>query len=172
MASNTSMASMDFEVFFVEHLWIEPSPQVNNSPNVLNSAELSAAYTREMRTISSVASPEPNIATLDDDSSNPTFPYGFGAQQSIFPRSPNDLNLLPNPFIIPAAMTVVQQNPTQRDDNYSPQSPEPSEQSPISTSPMSVSTFDFWDTPHTTTGDNTFYSEDEPRRVPWTSPLD
>ena len=68
-------------------------------------------------------------------------------------------------------MTVVQRNPTQHGKNYSPQSPEPSEPSPISTPPMNVSIFKSWHTPHSTTDDNTFYSEDEPRRVYWTSPL-
>ena len=37
---------------------------------------------------------------------------------------------------------------------------------------MNVSTIDGWETPHTTTDDNTFYSEDEQGRVYWTSPLD
>ena len=58
------------------------------------------------------------------------------------------------------------------DDNYSPQTPEPSDPSPISTPTMNVSIFNSWETPHTTTDDNTFYSEDQPRRVYWTSPLD
>ena len=30
---------------------------------------------------------------------------------------------------------------------------------------MNVSTFDSWETSHTTTDDNTFYSDDEPRRI-------
>ena len=68
-------------------------------------------------------------------------------------------------------MAVVTQ--TQDDnDEFSPQSPEPSEPSPISTPPMNFSTFNSWETPHTTTDDNTFYSSDEPRLVYWTSPLD
>ena len=37
---------------------------------------------------------------------------------------------------------------------------------------MKLSTIDGWETPHTTLNDITFYSEDEPRRVYWTSPLD
>ena len=69
-------------------------------------------------------------------------------------------------------MTVVQQKPTQHDAIYSPQSPEPSDPSPISTPPMKLSTIDAFETPHTTMDDNTFYSEDEPRRVYWTSPAD
>ena len=68
-------------------------------------------------------------------------------------------------------MAVVTQ--TQDDnDGYSRQSPEPSHPSPISTPPMNISTFNSWETPHTTTDDNTFYSEDEPRRIYWTSPLE
>ena len=60
-----------------------------------------------------------------------------------------------------------------QDDNeqYSPESPEPSVPSPISTPPMIVSAYNSWETTHTTTDDNTFYSEAEPRRVYWTSPL-
>ena len=65
-------------------------------------------------------------------------------------------------------------NPTQdgHDKNYSPQTPEPSDPSPIPTRPMNLSTIDSWETPHATTDDNTFYSKDEPRRVHSTSPLD
>ena len=54
------------------------------------------------------------------------------------------------------------------DEQYSPQSPEPSIPSPIFTPPMNVSTIEGWETPHTATDDNTFYfSEGEPRRVYW-----
>ena len=98
-------------------------------------------------------------------------PYGFGRQLPIVPPSLNELNLPPNPFNIPNTMAVVTQT---QDDNaeYSPQSPEPSDPLPISTPPMNVSTFNSWETPHTTTDDNTLYSSDEPRRVYWSSPLD
>ena len=101
------MDPVDSDVFFVEQLSNEPSPQRNNSPNILNSMELSGTHAIETPTISSVASAEPYIVTLDDDSNDPTIPYGFGAQQPIVPPSPNDLNLPPNPFNILAAMTVV-----------------------------------------------------------------
>ena len=69
-------------------------------------------------------------------------------------------------------MAVV--NPTEGgfDQNYSRPSPEPSGTSPNSTPPMSLSTLGCWETPHTTTYENTSYSEHEPRRVHWTSPLD
>ena len=113
--------------------------------------------------ISFLASPEPQIVTIDSDSNEPTMPYGFGRQLPIIPPSLNDLNLPPNPFNILATMVVV--NPTEdgHDENYSPQSPESSEPSLISTPPMNLSTIEEWETPHTTTDDNTFYSDDEPR---------
>ena len=50
----------------------------------------------------------------------------------------------------------------------SPQSPRPSDPSPISTPPMNLSMIEGWETLHTTADDNTFYSpENEPRRVYW-----
>ena len=36
---------------------------------------------------------------------------------------------------------------------------------------MNVSTYNSWETPHTTIDDNTLCSEDDPRGVYWTSPL-
>ena len=99
-------------------------------------------------------------------------PNGFGRQLPIILLSLNDLNLPPNPFNILATMAPVNPTGDGHDHNYSPQSPEPSEPSPISTPPLNLSAIDGWETPHTTTDDNTFYSVDELRRVPWTSPLD
>ena len=69
-------------------------------------------------------------------------------------------------------MAAFQANPTQYDETYSPQSPEPSEPSPISAPPTNMSAIDGWETPHTTTDDNNFCSVHEPRRVHWNSPLD
>ena len=113
--------------------------------------------------ISSVASPEPQIVTIDSDSNEPTFPYVFGTQHPLVPPSLNDLNLPPNPFNVLATMAVNQQ-----DQEDSPQSPEPSDPSPISTPSMNLGTIEGWETPHTTTDNNTFYSsENEPRRVYW-----
>ena len=68
----------------------------------------------------------------------------------------NDLNLPPNPFNILATMAVVHQTQNTQDENYSPQSPEPSELSSISTPPMNVSAFNNWETSYTSTDDNTF----------------
>ena len=172
MASNTSIASVDCDVFFVEQISNEPSPQRNNSPNVLKSTEISMTHTTGIPSVSSIASPEPQILTLNDDSNEPTTPYGFGWQLPIMPPSFNDLNLPPNPFNILAAMAVINFTEAGSDDNYSPQTPEPSDPSPISTAPIYVSTFNSWESPHTTTDDNTFYSEDEPRFIYWTTPLD
>ena len=171
MTSNISIASSDSDVFYVEEPSNEPSPQRNNSPNILNSTEISQAYAAQRPSVSSIASPELRIFTIDDDSNESTMPYRFGRQLPIVPPSLNDLNLPPNPFNILNLLAVVTQT---HDDNdgYSPQSPEPSDPSPISTPPMNVSTFYSWETPHTTTDDNTFYSSDEPRRVYWTSPPD
>ena len=117
---------------------------------------------RKVITISSVASPEPRIVTLDSDSNDPTLPYGFGNQQSIVPPSLYDVNLPPNPFNVLANKAVIR-----ADDAYSPQSQEPSIPSPIPRPPMNVSTINGSDTTYTTTDDATFYTSDEPRRVYW-----
>ena len=115
-----------------------------------------------MPSVSSIASPEPQILTIHVDSSEPTMPYGSGRQLPTVPPSLNDLNLPPNPFNILARTVVVNYTQDGKNDNYSPQSPEPSEPSPISRHPMNVSTFDSWETSYTTTDDNTSYSDDEP----------
>ena len=51
------------------------------------------------------------------------------------------------------------------DEEYSPESLERSIPSPIFTPLMNVSILESWETTHTTAEDNTFNSEDEPRRV-------
>ena len=164
MYRNPSLnSSTDSDVFYVEQSSPETSPIRNNTPATLNSTQLSGAMEPESITISSVASSEPQIVTIDSDSNKPTFPYAFGTQHPIVPPSLNDLNLPPNPFKVLATMAVIQQ-----DQEDSPQSPEPSDPSPISTPPMNLSTIEDWETPHTTTDDNTFNSsENEPTRVYW-----
>ena len=163
MCRNPSPNSTNSDVFYVEQLPPETSPVRNNTPIILNSTQLSEAMDPETITMTSVASPEPQIVTFDSDSNEPTFPYAFGAQHPIVPPSLNDLNLPANPFNVLATMAVIRQ-----DQEESPQSPEPSDLSPVSTPPMNVSTIDNGDTTHTTTDDNTFYSSDnDPRRVYW-----
>ena len=158
-------SSTDSDVFYVEQSSPERSPFRYNTPIIFNSTQLSGAMDPETITISSVASPEPQIVTIESDSNEPTFLYAFGAQHPIMPPSLNDLNLPANPFNVLGTMAVIQE-----DEEDSPQSPEPSDPSPISTPPMNISTIEGWETPHTTTDDNTFYSsENEPRRVYWDS---
>ena len=154
-------SSTDSDVFYVERSSAESSPIRTNTPGILNSTELSGAMSRETIKISSVASPEPQVLTIDSD--EPTFPYGFGNQDPIIPPSLNDLNLPHNPLNVLATMAVIR-----ADEQYSSQSPEPSFPSPISTPPMNVSSMEGWETPHTTTDDTALYSsENEPRRVYW-----
>ena len=161
MYRNPSPNSTNSDLFYVEQSSPERSPIRNNTPIILNSTQLSEAMDPETITISSVASPEPQIVTLDSDSNEPTFPYAFGAQHPKVPPSLNDLNLPANPFNVLATMAVIRQ-----DQEESPQSPELSDLSPISTPPMNISTIEGWETPHTTTDNITFYSsENEPRRV-------
>ena len=134
-------SSTESDVFYVEQSSEGGSIIRNNTPAILNSTEISGAMEGEVITISFVASPEPRIVTLDSDSNDPTIPYGFGSQQPIVPPSLNDLNLPPNPFNVLATMAIIR-----ADDAYSPQSPEPSIPSPISTPPMNVSTLEGWGT--------------------------
>ena len=148
-------SSTHSDVFYVEQSSPERSPIENNTPVILNSTQLSGAIDPETITVSSVAYPEPQIVTIDSNSKEPTFPYEFGAQYPIVPPSLSDLNLPPNPFNVLASRVVIRQ-----DQEESPQSPEPSDPSPISTPPMNLSTIDGWETTHTTTDDNTFYSSD------------
>ena len=160
-------SSTDSDVFYVEQSSPEASPIRNNTPVVLNSTQLSEAMDPEIITISSVASPEPQIVTIESDSNEITFPYAFGTQYPIVPPSLNDLDLPANPFNVLASMTV-----TRDDQQNSPQSPEPSDPSPISTPPMNISTIDGCMTPNSVTNDNTYYSsQSEPRRVYWDSSL-
>ena len=158
-------SSTDSDVFYLEQSSPERRPIRHNTPIILNSTQLSGTMDPETITISSVASLEPQIVTIESDSNEATLSYAFGAQHPIMPPSLNDLNLPANPFNVLATIAVIQQ-----DQEDSPQSPEPSDPSPISTPPMNISTIEGWETPHTTTDDNTFYSsENEPRRGYWDS---
>ena len=162
MALNSSLNSTDSDVFYVDQSSNDRSVPTPNTPIVLNSTEISGDDTREMISISSIASPEPQIVTIDDESNEPTMPYGFGQQLPIVPPILNDLNVPPNPFNILATMAIA--NNTE-DNNYSPESPDPSVLSSISTPPMNVSAFNSLETSYTTTDEATFHSSDEPRRI-------
>ena len=161
----TSPESHNSDLFYVEQSSIDPSPSRPNTPIAPNSTEMSGNDTREMISISSIASPGPQILTNSSDSNESTMPYEFGRQLPVIPTNLNDLNLPPNPFNLLATMAVA--NPTEegRDETYSPHSPEPLEPSPTSTPPMTLSTIEGWEKPHTMTDDNTFYSNAQPRRI-------
>ena len=165
MAFNSSRNSTDSDVFYVEQSSNDQSVPRPNTPIVLNSTEISGDDNREIFSISSIASPEPQIVTIDDDSNEPTMPYGFGRQLPIVPPSLNDLNLPPNPFNILATVAIATNDNEANDNNYSPESPDRSVLSSISTPPMNVSAFNSWETSYTTIDDATFHSSDEPRRI-------
>ena len=108
MYQNFSLdSSTNSDVFYVERSSEEGSPIRNNTPAILNSTELSGAMAKETIKISSVASPGPQKVTIDSDSNEPTFPYGFGNQHPIVSPSLNDLNLPPNPFNVLATMSLI-----------------------------------------------------------------
>ena len=83
MSSNLSLDSTDSDVFYVEQISNETSPQRNNSPDILNSTELSEHHATSIPSISAIPSPQPFIFTIKDDSNEPTIPYGFGRQLPI-----------------------------------------------------------------------------------------
>ena len=76
-------SATESDVFYVERSSEEGIPIRNNTPAILNSTELSGAMARETITISSVASPEPRVVTLDSHSNEPKIPYEFGSQHPI-----------------------------------------------------------------------------------------
>ena len=87
MAFNSSLNSTDSDVFYVEQSSNDQNVPRPNTLIVLKSSELSGDDTRERISISSIASPEPQIVTIDDDSKEPTMPYGFGRQLPIVPQA-------------------------------------------------------------------------------------
>ena len=64
MAFNLSLNSTDSDVFYVEQSSNDQSVPRPNTPIVLNSTEISGDGTREMISISSIASPELQIVTI------------------------------------------------------------------------------------------------------------
>ena len=142
MASNWSTNSIDSDVFYVEQSSSDQSPPRPNTPIVLNCTEKSGNDTRETISMSSIASPDPHIVTIDSDSNETPKPYGFGRQLPCISPNLNDLNLPPNQFKSLATTAVVNPAEHDYDENYSPQSPEPSEPSPISTPPMNINSID------------------------------
>ena len=112
--------------------------------------------------MTSVESSMPQIVAIESNSNESRIPYVYGRQQPIIPPNFTDLNLPPNPFKVLAAVAVIQP-----DEEYSPQTPESSSPSSISTPPLNLTTIEGWETPHTNTYENTFDSEDEPGPFYW-----
>ena len=102
-----STNSIDSGEFYVEQSSNDASLPRPNTPIVFNSRGMSGNDTRETISISSIASPEPQIVTIDSDSNEQTMPYEFGRQLPIIPPNLNDLNLPPNPINILATMALV-----------------------------------------------------------------
>ena len=136
------------------------SPARNNTPAILNSTHLSGAMARDTIAIFSVASPEPQILTIESDFNEPKIQYGFGNQHLIVPPNLNGPNLPTSQFNVFSTTVVIQS-----DEYYGPQSPESSDPSPISKPPMNLSTIEGWETPLTITDDAEVSSKDEPIRV-------
>ena len=116
---STDSLSTDLNVFNVERSSGENILLKLNTPDTLNSAEFSGALAKDVVTISSIASPEPQIVTNESHSKEPTMPYGYG-RQPIIPHSLNDLNPPMNPcnvmtLVSPAHRTETQRYPTQVD---------------------------------------------------------
>ena len=126
--------------FYVEQLLDESSPPRNNIPEVLNSTELPGLHQREAITISTVASQRPRLITNNSDSKDPTMLYGFWQARSNNSPHSEQPGLAPNPFIILAAMAVIQADLTKQDKDYSSQSPEPWDVLLISTPPLYLNT--------------------------------
>ena len=114
---------------------------------------MSGNNTRENITFSSIASPGPQIVTIDSDSNEPTMAYGFARQLPNIPPSLKGLNLPPNSFNILATNVVANPTAERDDENYSLELPKLSEPSPISKHPMKLSIIEGWETPHTTMDD-------------------
>ena len=118
-------------------------------------------HTREIITISSAQSLEPNISTLESDSNEPTIQYGFGRQITIVPPRLKYLNLSPNPLIVLATMAVVQPTTQPSKEKDGSLSPLKSEISSISTPPMNINGIERWET----SSDGNFCSDDGARRI-------
>ena len=69
-----SLSSIDRQVFYEEQSSDDPSLHKPNTPIVLNSTEMSGKDTWEMISVTSIASPGPQLVTTDSDSIEPTMP--------------------------------------------------------------------------------------------------
>ena len=115
-----SKNSTGSDVFYVEQSSSDPSLPRPKTPTVLNSTEMSGNDTREMISISSVASPQPQFVTIEYGSKEPTMPYGFARQLPIIPPILNGQNLPLNPFNILATMAKTKPTEDGNDEIIAP----------------------------------------------------
>ena len=99
--------STDSNVFYVERSSGEDTPARNNTPAALTTNQRSRAMARELITVSSIASLEPQIMTKESDSNKPTIPCGYARQVPIIPLSLNDLNLPLDPFSVMTSLSLA-----------------------------------------------------------------
>ena len=85
--SSFDSLSSESDILHVECSSEEGSPVRNNKTIVLDSTELYGAQEGEVITISSVASPEPQIVNIESYSIVPKIPYEYGRQQAIILES-------------------------------------------------------------------------------------
>ena len=162
MIHDNSFNSTASDIFCVEQLSGEQSPRQNNTPEVLSNTLFSGARARETFSVLSVASPEPQIFTINSAWNEPTVPYCYGRRDPMIPPNINNLSVPPNSFNIKAAMEVVQPTAHQCDERERKQSPVPSELSSLSTPPRDVSTVEKRET---SSNESVFYSQDGPRWI-------
>ena len=133
---------------YVEALSGEQNSRRHITHELLNPTQLSGALVREMITISSVATPEPQIVSIASNSNEPTIQYGYRRRAPNIPSCLNDLNLPLNPcnVMTPISLAAIKKRGTYApaaDD--SPTSTTTFNKSEILTSSMIVSTVDAWE---------------------------
>ena len=87
MMQNNSFNSTDSDTFYVERSATELSAGEGKTLEILNSTELSGPLATEHITLSSVASPQPQLITIQPKSNESTIPYGYGRQDPVVPPS-------------------------------------------------------------------------------------
>ena len=107
-------SSTESDVNYVERSSEDGSPVRHKTPAVLNSTQLSGTLARKTITISSVASPQPQIVT-DSDSNEPTLSHRFSNQRPIVPLCLNDLNDVLSPTVA-AHLRGMRPAPTSKKD--------------------------------------------------------
>ena len=138
----------DSNLLYVEGLSGEQISRRQNTHELLNSTQLSGALVREIITISSVATPEPQIVSIASNSNEPTIQYGYGRRAPNILPCLNHLNLPLNPcnVMTPKPLAAINERGTYApaaDD--SPTSTTTFTKSEILTSSMIVSTVDAWE---------------------------